>query len=210
MRTHQCHTRRVRGSHAVDLYTGLPILGARPLDGRPAVGGAPKDADNAVVDASTDLDSFRGRVLGLGAGRAAIVALACAQRLADTTHTCDPMLTAALAAGWSRTASAEELRSHADDLEGRPDADDDVIAAAAYALRGLDGSLEHAWWSVSRLIDSSFGQAEYDADSTAFRALGEDALQPGVRLELDWLEATLQVATKKTDPTEFADRLRSR
>ena len=181
MRTHQCHTRRVRGSHAVDLYTGLPILGARPLDGRPAVGGAPKDADNAVVDASTDLDSFRGRVLGLGAGRAAIVALACAQRLADTTHTCDPMLTAALAAGWSRTASAEELRSHADDLEGRPDADDDVIAAAAYALRGLDGSLERLFLRAGRVrrrfdcVSRSRGGCAPARSTTRTRLAGSDA-----------------------------------
>ncbi|WES66054.1 hypothetical protein P0L94_08250 [Microbacter sp. GSS18] len=161
------------------------------------------------MDAPAYLESIRGRVLDLGAGRAAIVALACAQRLANTTHTYDRMVTAALAAGWNRTTSVSELRSHADDLERRPDADDNVIAAAAYAVRALNGSLEHAWWSVSRLIDSAFGLAEYDANSTAFRPLGEDALQPGVRLELDWLDATLQVGATETEPAKLADRLRA-
>lgn len=161
------------------------------------------------MDAAASLDSIRGRVLDLGAGRAAIVALACAQRLANTTHSHDPMVTAALAAGWNRTMSTSELRSHADDLERRPDADDDVIAAAVYALRALGGSLEHAWWSVSRLIESAFGRAEYYGNSTAFRPFGDDALQPEVRLELDWLDATLQVAATEAEPAKLADRLRA-
>jgi hypothetical protein len=111
--------------------------------------------------------------------------------------------------GWDRDVKASERRLLASDLERRPDLDDDVVAATFYAPRASLGSLEEAWWAVARFIDAAFDHAQYDQRETTFRSLDQDAAQPGIRRELDWLDQTLTIAESSADPLELASQLRA-
>lgn len=93
-------------------------------------------------------------------------------------------------------------------LERRPDVDDDVVAATIYALRASLGSLDEAWWAVSRFIDAAFDRAQYDQHETTVRSLDEDAGQPGVCSELAWLDRALTIAEASAEPRELACQLR--
>lgn len=163
----------------------------------------------ASVDTSHFLNSAHDRVLRLGLERSVIVALASAQQLASAADNTDPEISAALAIGWDRDVKASERGSVASALERRPDVDDDVVAATIYALRASLGSLDEAWWAVSRFIDAAFDGAQYDQRETTFRSLDEDAAQPGVRRELDWLDRTLTIAEASADSLELTRQLRA-
>jgi hypothetical protein len=139
-----------------------------------------------------------------------VVALACAQRLAAAQG--DPIqeIAAAVAAEWDRGTDAAERQALADGLEQRPDADEDVVATTVYSLRASRGSLDDAWWAVSRFIDTAFDRAPYSDSETEFRPLDDDASQPAVRSELDWLRSALDTAETAEDAIDLARLLRQR
>jgi hypothetical protein len=161
------------------------------------------------VDTSYFLNSAHDRVLRLGLERSLIVALASAQRLSAAAGNTDPEILAALAMGWDREVEASARVSAASELERRPDVDDDVVAATIYALRASLGSLDEAWWAVARFIDAAFDRVQNDQRETTFRSLDEDASQPDVRRELDWLDKTLTIAESSADPLDLAGQLRA-
>jgi len=156
------------------------------------------------MDTSYFLKSAHDRVLSLGSERSAIVALACAQKLASAADSTDPEISAALAMGRNR-----EIEASVTELEQRPDADSDVVASTIFALGASAGSLDEAWWAVSRFIDAAFDRAQYNEGETTFRSLDEDAARPEVQRELDWLERTLSIAEASADPLELARQLRA-
>ena len=160
------------------------------------------------MDTSHFLNSTHDRVVRLGFERSAIVALACAQRLASAADNTDPEILVALAMGWDRDVEASERGSLASQLQRRLDLDDDVVAATFYALRASLGSLNEAWWAAARFADAAFDRAQYDQHETTFRSLDDDAAQPGVRGELDWLDRALSIAEASADPLELARELR--
>ncbi|MFP3465586.1 hypothetical protein [Leifsonia sp. SIMBA_070] len=162
----------------------------------------------ALVDTSYFLNSAHDRVLRLGLERSVIVALASAQQLSLAAGNADPEISAALAMGWDRDVEASARASVASDLGRRPDVDDDVVAATIYALGASLGSLDDAWWAVARFIDAAFDRVQYDQHETTFRSLDEDASQPEVRRELDWLDRTLTIAEASADSLELTRQLR--
>ena len=139
-----------------------------------------------------------------------MVAIACVQRLAASAHDPAPEIAVAIAEGWNRSMVAADRNALADHMEQRSDADDDLVAAAIYSLRASLGSVQDAWWAVSRFIDAAFESAVLDDSMTSGDALDNAATQPIVRAELEWLQAILIIAEAATDGIHLADQLAQR
>ena len=196
----------VSGVRAARSSASLKLTARRAVHHRDVVRGHWHDRS---VDTSYFLNSAHDRVLRLGLERSVIVALASAQQLSSAAGNTDPEISAALAMGWDRDVEGSVRASVASELERRPDVDDDVVAATIYALRASLGSLDDAWWAVARFIDSAFDRVQNDQQETTFRSLDEDAAQPEVRRELDWLDRTLTIAEASADSLELTRQLRA-
>ena len=136
-----------------------------------------------------------------------MVAIACVQQLAASAHDPAPEIAGVIAKGWDRSVGATELSSLADQLERRPDADDDLVAATIYSLRAYAGSIEDAWWAVSRFIDAAFERATWDDTLTSSDSLNNAAAQPAVRAELEWLQSIMTTAEAAADDVDLANQL---
>ncbi len=159
------------------------------------------------MDAGAFLESAHDRVLRLDRGRAAVVAIACVHQLAASAHDPVPEIAGVIAKGRDRSMGALERSALADQLERRPDADDDLVAATIYSLRAYPGSVEDAWWAVSRFLDAAFERATWDDTLTSSDSLNNAADQPAVRAELEWLQSIMTTAEAAVDDDDLANQL---
>jgi hypothetical protein len=153
---------------------------------------------------------IRRRLGQLPPDRQAVMALASAEHLVTLTASDrEGELRRTLALGWAAlTTGPRDLSELRNGLEDRDDVDDDEVAAVAFALGAVMGSLEDAWWTVNRCCDAAFDRVPYPEDTTSFRPLDEDAGSPQVRRELEWQLAALSTAEESDSLATAIARLR--
>jgi hypothetical protein len=160
---------------------------------------------SGILGVWTSVASLIHLVFRLGPDRAAVVAMACAQRLADRQDSLDADVASAIDA--RHGSDREALNRWAGQIERRLDADDDYLTATVYTLRASLGSVQDAWWAVNRLIDAAFELADSSTGLMTRRSLENEAAQSHVRNELDWLDATLSIAEASDDVIEIGRQL---
>ena len=153
------------------------------------------------------------RVAALPSERRACFALACAERLVslERSHR-EHELRAALADGWAVLAGEKrDLRTSQSQLESCDDADDDEVAAVAYALAAVaqDGSTDATLWAARRALDAAYERVPHPEGATSFRPLAYDTAEPVVQEEPRWQARVLSILESPADLIEVSQTLRS-
>lgn len=164
----------------------------------------------AMPEAQERWAEMQRRLGRLPAERQAVVALAGAERLVGVTASVrESELRLLLAQGWAAVTGSRDLSRLREGLLERDDLDDDEVAAVTFALGAVMGSVQDAWWAVSRCLDAAFDRVPYPDDATSFRPVEEDAASPGVRREMEWHLAALSVAEESDSLPAAIERLRA-
>jgi hypothetical protein len=163
-----------------------------------------------VSDVLRPWEEVRARVRALPARARAVFALAAAERLLSCCRPGDDALGSALAVGWRVALSGGgPWQAVRDELEQRPDLDDDEVAAVFFALGAAAGSAEDAEWTARRCADAAYGRVPYPEGATEFRPLGVDTSDAVVQEELLWQETALDLIEESGAAPEVIDRLRT-
>jgi hypothetical protein len=131
-------------------------------------------------------DELHRRAHALPPDRLAAFALACAECLVNLEASArQAELRQALARGWAVLAGgADDLAPLREQLEARDDVDDDPVASVYYALGGVQGSADDAWWAAERASDAAYERVPYLDDASTFRSLEVDTASEEVQQEL--------------------------
>lgn len=150
-------------------------------------------------------DEVERRIGLLAPERQAAFALACAEHLVTGERSPrQAELRSMLDQGWmalidGTPANLSHLRQV---LEERDDLDDDEVAAVAYALGAVSGSVDDARWGAGRGRDAAYGRVPYPEDARTFRPLEEDTQSPEVQAELAWQRSAV---SQSEDAGSLAD-----
>jgi hypothetical protein len=139
-----------------------------------------------------------------------VFALAAVERLVTRSAPEQEALCAALEVGWQLVEHGDlPWQTVREELEQRPDVDDDEVAAVCFALGAAGGSAEDAEWAAQRCMDAALERVSHLDDTGAFRPLLADTSSLVVREELHWQTTALDVLERDGANTDTIDRLRA-